>query len=272
LTVPSASSDQSAHAAVSPPWTAPCPCALSSSKQSVGGSTSFGASCDLEAWRGRRRRLGLVAPSGAGKTLFAARPGPAPIRCKPGTNSSAGAAAGVRGVCPAGARWCFISPAGPSPWGDRWRRNLRSPWSFQEAARAGGWRGASGSRIGWRPWGVIHRSWLRRERSQAAKLQLWRCCGPCSSIQSCCCLDEPTGLPGYGPPTERSLDGHPADRTGSAAEPARPRVLPQPWTVSTIQRFRQIRHPGASPRCATVRRRLMDALSDGNDLALSVPA
>ena len=72
-------------------------------------------------------RLGLVAPSGAGKTLLLP-----PWPCSIPWSAAHSACWGGRrppGVCPAGAQWCCTSPSGPSPIRERWRRTCVRPGS-----------------------------------------------------------------------------------------------------------------------------------------------
>jgi len=103
----------------------------------------FGGIAPLEPagfWELRSRRAPrVVAPLGAGKTLLRA-PGPARIRCKPGTNSSAGAARRRPWGPPAplALAGALFTQRPRRPWGNGWRANLRSPWSYSRSGAGGG--------------------------------------------------------------------------------------------------------------------------------------
>jgi len=164
-----------------PPWTAPSPVSRLSSSPRQLGDRLLWSQLDLEL-RSRSDAGWFGGASGAGQNPVAARAWPCSIRCQPARNAICkGRPAGVRGSAPLALAGALLT-SGPRRMGER-VSDLRSPWSFQERRRAGGWAGARDQ-----DWlaalGRDSRSgpYETPERPQAAELQLLAAgCGPCSS-------------------------------------------------------------------------------------------
>jgi len=181
-----------------PPWTARS-CALKQLTQ-LGDRLSLGARLNLWSLRaGERPRVG--GPSGAGKPVAARLALLDPLQAGPDIHTRAARAASW-GL----PRWRSLGalshPAARAHGGNGGGEPCAHPGSFRSGAGRG-LAAPSGSRMVGGPWGVIPSfrwpttpSALRRRGCSC-----WRLfCRPCSSIQSCCLLDETDGFPGWGHP------------------------------------------------------------------------
>jgi len=137
----------------------------------------------------------------------------------------------------------LFTPGGPSRMGNWWRRNLPlNPGSFQEAGAGPGGLARRDDHGNWlaalEAW--IPSSWpTSRAAPQAGELQAVALLRPCKlDANSCCCLDEPDGLPGWGHHRRRWRP--PAPRSAQARAPP----VHAAMTVRQIQRLRSS-HPGA---------------------------